>query len=97
MKDRWYKDQLVFYRCLNPGVGQVQRQSDDHGWVDIKWIDGGTGRYPKDKIIPLNGVLNYWYARETGQDLINATIPRGDLTLACSNESHQHGDSTDEI
>lgn len=96
MKERWYKDQLVFFRCPNPGVGKVKRQSDNHGWVDVEWIDGGTGRYPKEQIIPLNGVLNYWYARETGKEMVNATIPSGDYELVCSSNLSSNAGSKGE-
>lgn len=80
MKERWYKGQLVFFRCLNPAVGTVVRSSDDHEWVEVRWLDSAKAkRYSKKDIEPINGVLNYWLARDTGSEIRNASIPREDL------------------
>lgn len=78
----WYKGQLVFFRCTNPAVGEVVRSSDDHGWVEVRWHGSKkAARYNKRDIQPINGVLNYWLARDTGNEMINATIPKHDLVL----------------
>lgn len=77
---RWYKGQLVFFRCLNPAVGEVVRQSDNYEWVEVRWLGSKkSSRYKKKDVQPINGVLNYWLARDTGSDMINAAIPRNDL------------------
>lgn len=77
---RWYKGQLVFFRCLNPAVGEVVRSSDNYEWIEVRWLGSKKAkRYSKKDIQPINGVLNYWLARDTGKDMINATIPKNDL------------------
>ncbi len=82
---RWYKGQLVFYRCLNPAVGEVVRSSDNYEWVEVRWLDSKkAARYPKRDIQPLNGVLNYWLQRDTNSPFNNATIPQGDLIAVTS-------------
>ena len=82
---RWYKGQLVFFRCLNPAVGEVVRQSDNYEWVEVRWFGSKkSARHPKRDIQPLNGVLNYWLAKDTGKDMVNATLPKPDLVAGNS-------------
>lgn len=84
---RWYKGQLVFFRCLNPAVGEVVRSSDNYEWVEVRWFGSKrASRYKKTEIQPLNGVLNYWLQKDCGEPLNNATIPGGDLIAVYSEE-----------
>lgn len=77
----WYKGQIVFFRCSNPAIGEVTRSSDDKEWVEVKWFHSKkASRYSKKDIQPINGVLNYWLARDTGNEMRNATIPSSDKT-----------------
>ena len=84
---QWYKGQLVCYRCLNPAVGKVTRSSDDHGWVEVKWLESKrASRYDKKDILPINGMLNYWIQKDLGIGFSNASIPSSDLEWVLSKE-----------
>jgi hypothetical protein len=84
---KWYKGQQVFFKGLNPAVGEVQRSSDNHGWVEVKWYYGSkTYRYSKSQIEPLNGVLNYWLCKDIDYPMTNATIPKSELIAVTSKE-----------
>ena len=75
----WYKGQLVFFRYLNPAIGTVTRWSTKHNWVEVKWSDGHrAARWNSSYVQPLNGVLNYWLALDSGGEMRNATVPKGD-------------------
>ncbi len=84
----WYKGQYVFWRCAHSDIGIVQRSSDNHGWVEVKWLDRGqVTRHKKENIEPLSGVLNYWLIKDGAayySNCLNVSIPKSERVAVTS-------------